>query len=317
LLRGALRFGHQVFATAGERGLSLGRQVAESLERAAIVPLSTRVAGVIRSPDGAVKLALRLHDDLEVETVVLSPLHGHSVCISTQAGCPVGCTFCASGIAGLGRNLSAGEIAEQVAHARRHAAVDRVVVMGMGEPTLNLENLLRALATIKNAAGIGERRVIISTIGIPGRIAQLTELAPRYTIALSLHSARDEVRRRLIPRHCHPVREILEATRAYVLRSTRACLIEITLLRGINDGAEEAEALIEALRGLKACVNLIPWNPVPGLPHAAPERESLEQMQGRLVKAGLHTTIRRSLGPTIDAACGQLARRITSPAFSG
>jgi 23S rRNA (adenine2503-C2)-methyltransferase len=272
---------------------------------------------VARAPDGAVKLALRLHDDLEVESVVLSPRHGHAVCLSTQAGCPVGCTFCASGIEGVGRNLTAGEIVEQVALARRYASVERVVVMGMGEPTLNLDHLVRALATIKNAGGIGARHVIISTIGIPSKIAQLAELEPRYTLALSLHSARDDVRRRLIPRHCHPVRDVLAATRAYVERTNRACIVEITVLRGINDGEDEVDALTEGLRGLRACVNLIPWNPVAGLPHEPPEAASLEMMRGRLRSAGLYTTIRRSLGPDIGAACGQLARRITSPASSG
>jgi 23S rRNA (adenine2503-C2)-methyltransferase len=189
--------------------------------------------------------------------------------------------------------------------------------MGMGEPMLNLESLLRALATLKTAAGIGDRRVIISTVGIPSRIAELAERDRHYTIALSLHSARDEVRRRLIPRHCHPAREVLAATRAYIERTRRAGLIEITVLRGINDDAREADALCEALRGFKACVNLIPWNPVAGLPYEPPERASLELMQSRLVAGGLHATIRRSLGPDIDAACGQLARRITSPASSG
>ncbi|MFO0982025.1 MAG: 23S rRNA (adenine(2503)-C(2))-methyltransferase RlmN [Planctomycetota bacterium] len=309
LWRGLFRFGADQFCTAGERGLSLGASTPRALAARGIVPLKSQVRAAEPSADGTIKLLVELEDGLAIETVVLRAKHGHGVCLSTQVGCAVGCVFCASGLRGVVRNLTACEIAEQVALARRYAPVDRLVIMGMGEPLLNLDQVLGALAIVKTAAGIGDRRVILSTIGVPARIDALAAMQRRWTLALSLHSARDQVRRRLIPASAHRAADVVAAARRYVERTGRACLIEIAVLRDINDSQDEAHALAELLAELKACVNLIPWNPVADLPFAAPEPIALERMRAILTEHGLHTTIRRSLGPDVAAACGQLVHR--------
>jgi len=267
--------------------------------------------------DRTEKLLLRLEDDERIECVLLRDEQGHrTACISTQVGCPVGCAFCATGLDGLRRNLTRGEIVEQLLHLARLLPEDErlthVVVMGMGEPLANLDALLPALgiASDTEGLGIGVRRITISTVGLPEGIRRLGELASPYHLAVSLHAADDRTRDRLVPinRH-HNIAAVLAAADDYFQRTGRRVTFEYVLLAGVNDRAEDARRLAALLAGRPALVNLIPLNPVEGLPFRAPSAEEVRRFAAQLERGGLNAQVRHRRGTKIDAACGQLRRR--------
>ncbi len=267
------------------------------------VPRS-RVAERHSSDDGTVRLLVDLGDD-RVETVVM-PVG--AVCVSTQIGCAVGCRFCASGLDGLARNLSATEIVEQLIHARRERRVDRVVYMGMGEPTHNLTAVLDAVARMHRDAHIGPRRQTLSTVGATRVFDRLGEADVQPCLALSLHTTCAEKRRELLPRAYHDdsIESLVDGADAYGQRMGMPVQYEWTLLDGINDGDDELERLIELLEGRAGYVNFILWNEVDGLPFARPSRERAIAMVRALRKRGVVATIRNSSGADARAACGQL-----------
>ncbi|MBI3910892.1 MAG: 23S rRNA (adenine(2503)-C(2))-methyltransferase RlmN [Armatimonadetes bacterium] len=272
------------------------------------------VARTQRSRDGTAKLLLELQDGQRVETVLLPYEDRTSVCISTQVGCPVGCTFCATATMGLIRNLDAGEIVEQVLAGREHApsrsgpSVTHVVVMGMGEPLLNYEPLVAAVRLLHDEMGLSYRHLTVSTAGyIPG-ILQLAEEGLPITLALSLHAPDDALRAELIPMaRRYPVQELMDAMQEYTRKTSRRVSLEYLLLADVNDTEPHARALARLLRGTITHVNLIPWNPVASFSQfQAPSSARVRRFRQVLERAGIAVTQRAERGQDIDAACGQL-----------
>jgi len=239
----------------------------------------------------------------------------HTLCISSQAGCAVGCPFCATGELGFTRDLETAEIVDQVRHAARRLALDgrrltNVVFMGMGEPLLNLDAVLGAVQALADPRrfGLGARHVTVSTSGVVPGIRRLTALGPQFTLAVSLHAARDALRDVLVPINRRwPVAEVVDAARGHAAATGRRISYEVTMIGGINDTDADADALVALLRGDHAHVNLIPMNPVAHTPWQASPMPVIERFARRLREAGISTTIRRNRGQEIGAACGQLA----------
>lgn len=290
---------------------NLRAQLAERLP-----PQSTALAKADLAADGTEKLLLELHDKDTVECVIIPDGERTTLCISTQVGCPVGCVFCASGMFGVRRNLSGGEIAEQVLIARSRLAADRrltnLVVMGMGEPMLNLDGLLPALERIHDPDGInlGARRITVSTSGYPKQMARFAEADPSYNLAVSLHAADDELRKELVPTATHSVTEIVAAADQYFGKKSREVTYEVVLLAGKNDRRIDANKMVEVLRGMPCTVNLIPWNPVDEIVDlhglARPTAARVDAFAATLRDGGLNVTVRRQRGADRSAACGQL-----------
>lgn len=294
-------------AEFGKQGLRLTAAEAQVLHDWLAAGLSTNVLEEVHAADGTVKLLLGLHDGKKVETVAM-PVG--ACCVSTQVGCAVGCRFCASGLFGVERHLSSDEIVEQIVHARRVMRIDRVVFMGMGEPSHNLDNVMAAVARIKDEVLISPRRQTFSTVGGVKPLERMRGYAVRPCLALSLHLADDARRRQLLPNaHKDPLRDIVAAADAYGRDVGTPVQIEWTLLSGINDGDRDVEQLCELLQGVRCFVNFIVYNPVDGLPFAAPARERIVEMVRTVKARGILATIRDSSGPDAQAACGQLRLR--------
>ena len=263
----------------------------------------------------------RLSDGALVESVLMHyPARGaqrerHTLCISSQAGCAVGCPFCATGELGFTRDLETAEIVDQVRHAARRLAGDgrrltNVVFMGMGEPLLNLDRVLAAVDALNDRTrfGLGARHITVSTSGVVPGIRRLTALGPQFTLAISLHAARDPLRDVLVPLNRRwPVAEVVAAARDHAAVTGRRITYEATMIGGINDTDEDARAMAELLRGDHAHVNLIPMNPVAHTPWTASPDPVIERFAATLRAAGVTATIRRNRGQEIGAACGQLA----------
>lgn len=305
------------FAASYDEMSNLPKGLRRRLEDAGIAPFALEVVERLQDPDdGTVKWLSRLEDGNTVETVLMRVPERTTVCLSTQVGCPVRCVFCASGRNGLVRNLTSGEIVDQVMLACRELGgrVDNIVVMGMGEPLLNLE----ALAPALERTAFGARHVTISTSGIvPGilRLAQLAEEAPQgaasrnWNLALSLHGVDDESRARIIPpHHRYPLEEIFQACRVHREKTGRMLTLEYALVRGQNDSLEAQRHLAEIAHDLRAKVNLIPCNPNASA-LAAPELRRCRQWLDGLCARGVQATLRHSRGQAILAACGQLRQQ--------
>ncbi|MBK8977461.1 MAG: 23S rRNA (adenine(2503)-C(2))-methyltransferase RlmN [Planctomycetes bacterium] len=301
------------------------RNVPRALRDALAAELPLRGSRVVESSpatDGTEKLLLQLADGESIETVIIPDGERLTLCVSSQVGCPVGCVFCASGLDGVRRNLTRGEIVEQVLHARDRLAarglgrpparLTNLVVMGLGEPLLNLASLGPALARIHapDGIGLGARRITVSTSGLPDRMLRFAELPHAYGLAVSLHAADDALRKELVPTARASVAEIVAAARTCFESHGREVTFEIVLLADVNDRTRDADALIAALRGFPCTVNLIPWNPVDriaGLARPRPER--VDAFAERLRLGGINVTVRRQRGADRDAACGQLRLR--------
>jgi 23S rRNA (adenine2503-C2)-methyltransferase len=311
------------------------RRRAESFEVMSDVPLAlrrqleaewtvfgTRVAFRGVSPDGTDKLLLECRDGRRIECVLMVEETRHTVCISTQVGCGMGCVFCASGLKGVERNLTAGEIVEQVLRLRNllppGETVTHIVVMGMGESLVNLDNLITALDRLCSAEeglSLGQRRVTISTVGLPEKIRKLAALDRQYHLAVSLHAPTEELRNELVPvNEKVGLSAVLEAADFYFRTTGRQVTYEYVLLHNINDRPRDALALTRLLQGRKSHVNLIPYNPVASLPYERPDPEAIRRFVATLRDRGVSVTVRKTKGRAIDAACGQLRRRVESEA---
>src|SRR5579883_494877 len=291
----------------------------------------TRVEQHHAARDGTHKLVLRLADDRMVECVLIQDEGRATACVSTQVGCGMGCVFCASGLNGVVRNLTAGEIVEQLVRLRnltdpdttnpeRASRLTHIVVMGMGEPLANLDNLLEALAVAgdKNGLGIGARHVTISTVGLPAKIRRLAETGKQYHLAVSLHAPNDELRTRIVPTNdTIGLDAILAAADEFFAKTGRQVTYEYVVLGGLNDRPEHARQLAGLLTGRKAHVNLIPWNDVEGLPYRRPADTDLQTLIDTLRKAGVSVKVRKRKGAEIDAACGQLRRKVEAESEVG
>ena len=270
----------------------------------------------LRSEDGeTVKFLWELPDRKRVESVLILSGERRTVCISCQVGCPARCAFCASGKEGLKRNLSPGEIVEQVLHIDRALSekgerVSHLVFMGMGEPMENYESLVKAIEIFHApyAFNISQRRITVSTVGVVEGIRRLSQEELKVNLALSLHAPNQHIRKKIIPyARKYPLEEVLIAMDEYAAATKRDITYEYTLLLGINDQIEQAEELSRLLRGKQCTVNLIPYNPVDGLRLQRPEKEGIEAFRAVLEDAGINTTWRYTKGKDIAAACGQLA----------
>ncbi len=265
--------------------------------------------------DGTEKLLVQLADGQQIECVLLRDGARRTICISTQVGCAMGCVFCASGLSGVARNLTAGEIVEQMLRLDRLMAANErlshIVVMGMGEPLANLDRLLPALeqASSPDGLGISPRRITISTVGLPDAIHRLADAKTRYNLAVSLHAPDDALRRALVKVSRNvPLAEILKAADRYFETSGRRLTFEYVLLAGINDQPDQARRLAALLRGRTALVNLIPYNPVAGLPYQTPSKAAVRRFVEVLERGEINVQVRERKGDKIDAACGQLRR---------
>lgn len=264
--------------------------------------------------DGTRKYLFGLSDGNMVESVWMRYKHGNSVCISSQVGCRMGCRFCASTLDGLERNLLPSEMLEQVYAITRHTGerVSNVVVMGTGEPMDNFENLLQfiTLLTDENGLHMSQRNITVSTCGIVPRMRQLADRQLQITLALSLHAATDEKRRKLMPiADRYSLHELMEICAYYFEKTGRRITFEYSLVRGVNDTQEDASQLGELIKGLNCHVNLIPVNPIKERDYVQSERRAVEAFKNKLEKNGINVTIRREMGRDIDGACGQLRRR--------
>jgi 23S rRNA (adenine2503-C2)-methyltransferase len=284
------------------------------------VPLGSTVTHHAVAADGTHKLVLRLADGQSIECVLIQEDQRRTACISTQVGCGMGCVFCASGLNGVARNLTAGEILEQLVRLRNLPAdqcLTHIVVMGMGEPLANLDHLIEALtaAGSKDGLDIGARHVTISTVGLPAKIRRLAELGKQYHLAVSLHAPNDALRDRIVPTNPKTgLAEILGAADYFFERTGRQVTYEYVLLGGINDSADQARELARLLQHRRAHINLIPFNNVPGLPYRRPTMEAQTEFIAQLRQAGLSVKVRKRKGSAIDAACGQLRRQLEATA---
>jgi 23S rRNA (adenine2503-C2)-methyltransferase len=291
------------------------------------MPLASKIAKHQAASDQTHKLLVELVDHKLVECVLIQDEGRRTACISTQVGCGMGCVFCASGLDGVDRNLMPAEILEQLLLLRNlpspptplpggegRNALERlthIVVMGMGEPLANLDNLLEALeiATSKDGLGIGARHITISTVGIPVKIRKLADLGKQYHLAVSLHAPNDELRSQIVPTNDKTgLMEILNAAEYFFEKTGRQVTYEYVLLGGVNDAASHARQLAALLKGRRAHVNLIPFNDVEGLPYRRPSTESLNTFTKVLQSGGISVKVRKRKGSQIDAACGQLRR---------
>jgi len=275
------------------------------------------------SRDGTLKIGFELHDKLLIEGVLIPAGQRFTACVSSQAGCPLGCIFCATGKLGFKRNLSAGEIFDQVAHLSKLASgitktpsgLSNVVYMGMGEPLLNFTNVSRSLFMLTSETGMGmsPQRITVSSVGIPKIIRQLAEEKPKYHFALSLHSADNGKRNRLVPLNLkYPLEEVADAMKYYYKLTGSRFTIEYILFRNVNDGPEDAKQLAVFCKNFPVKINLIEYNQVEntGLLRSSPDK--MRAFSEFLEKKNLVVNIRKSRGKDIDAACGQLAGRINS-----
>ncbi len=264
--------------------------------------------------DGTKKFLFELPDGNVVESVWMKYHHGNSVCISSQAGCRMGCKFCASTIGGLERNLTAAEMLDQIYAITLLTGerVSNVVVMGIGEPLDNYGNLIRFLRILTDEKGlnIGQRSITVSTCGLVPMMEKLAEENLQVTLALSLHAVTDEKRRELMPITLkYSIAELMEACRYYFEMTGRRITFEYALADGVNDGEEDAKGLIALIKPLNGHVNLIPINPVRERKFTASRKEAVRSFRERLEKGGIHVTVRREMGRDIDGACGQLRRK--------
>jgi 23S rRNA (adenine2503-C2)-methyltransferase len=270
---------------------------------------------VERVSDGGdtVKQLWKLHDGRAIESVLMRYRDRVTVCVSTQAGCAMGCGFCATGQAGFDRHLTTGEIVEQVIRASQRLSEDdegrvsNVVFMGMGEPLANYDNLWPAIERLQGDVGISARRITVSTIGIVPGIQRMAGERLPVNLAVSLHAANDELRSQLVPiNRRYSLEKLAAACRAYLTAKNRRLSFEWALIDGVNDRRTDVAELAAYARPLRAHVNLIPLNATPGWPTRGTSAEGVRAFRDRLVELGINATIRRNRGTDIDAACGQL-----------
>jgi len=279
------------------------------------LPLALTEVTAQTSADGETKKWLwRAVDGVQVETVLMNSADRATVCVSSQAGCAMGCTFCATGQAGFERHLDVGEIVEQVVRAQ-HATeqrVSHVVFMGMGEPLANVDTVCTALERLNDDLGISARHLTVSTVGVVPGMYRLAQHPLPVTLAVSLHAPDDTLRETLVPlNRRYPIAEVIDAARQYAAIKGRRVTFEYACIAGVNDSPHQADLLGHRLKGLRggAHVNLIPLNPTGAFAGEPPDRERINRFAANLAAAGVQVTVRRNRGVDIDAACGQLRAR--------
>jgi 23S rRNA (adenine2503-C2)-methyltransferase len=311
------------YAASFEELSDLPASLRDSLGSIAVLSQLVVEREVHDAPSRTTKTLFRMTDGALVESVLMgyedpNGRRRHTVCLSSQVGCALGCTFCATGLMGWSRNLTAAEMMEQVLYFARRLAQDgdhitNIVYMGMGEPFLNYDAVMQSvrLLTERNGFNLGARHITISTSGVVPAIAKFTAEDTQVGLAVSLHAASDDLRTQLVPLNKrYPVDELIEACRAYVRATNRRISLEYTMLAGVNDGPEQAADLAYLLRGMLCHINLIPWNHVDGLHFQPSSRSAILEFRDMLADYGFPVTVRDTRGSRITAACGQL-RTIT------
>ena len=273
-----------------------------------------KISRLLKSGDGTCKFLFELEDGNLIESVLMKYSYGYSACISSQAGCRMGCKFCASTGAGFVRNLSTGEMLGQIITMNREQGIriGHVVIMGVGEPLDNYDNVVTFLreAQAEDGLGIGFRHLALSTCGLVPNIYKLAEEQLPLTLAISLHAPNDELRSSLMPiNKAYPLAELMEACKAYIASGGRRITFEYAMIAGVNDSKEHAEELCRLIKGIQCHVNLIPMNDIPDSPFGRSTEEDMDVFKWILTKKGVEVTVRRELGRDINAACGQLRRK--------
>ncbi len=303
---------HEKRVTTFREMSTLSRKLRETLDDTFYINRLCAVRVLSSQKDGTVKYLYRLPDGEFVETVCMMYHHGRSLCISTQVGCRMGCAFCASTIAGFVRNLTPSEMLLQVYETCRNCGerIDRIVLMGIGEPLDNMENVLKFFHILSdpNGYGMSLRHVSLSTCGLVPEIRKLAQLHLGLTLSVSLHSAENARRSEIMPiNRRYPIAEVMDACRYYFQETGRRVTLEYAVIEGVNSAREDAETLAQLIHGMGCHVNLIPVNAVTERDFHA-TRQAAEKFQRWLIERGVNATIRRTLGDDISAACGQLRR---------
>ena len=293
---------------------NLPKDLRQKLAEIYTVPGVTILRKLVSAIDGTVKYLFQLDDGETVESVLMQYKHGWSQCLSTQVGCKMGCTFCATGMGGFIRNLSAAEMIGQIEAAQQDTGirVSSIVLMGMGEPLDNYEQVVRFLRMLGEEGGvhIGMRHISLSTCGVVPGIYRLMEEQIPLTLSISLHAPNDEIRSRSMPINRRwPMKELLCACRDYIDATGRRISFEYAMIDGVNDSDAHAAELADRLHGMLCHVNLIPVNAVKGTTQKRSSRERIRSFMDVLEKKGINVTVRRTLGADINASCGQLRRQ--------
>lgn len=297
-----------------EQMTNLPKDLRQRLAQTYSVPGVQIARKLVSAIDGTIKYLFQLDDGETVESVLMQYKHGWSQCLSTQVGCKMGCTFCATGMGGFIRNLSAAEMIGQIEAAQRDAGVrvSSIVLMGMGEPLDNYEQVVRFLRMLGEEGGvhIGMRHISLSTCGVVPGIYRLMEEQIPLTLSISLHAPNDDIRSRSMPVNRRwPIEELLQACRDYIDATGRRISFEYAMIDGVNDSDAHAAELADRLRGMLCHVNLIPVNAVEGKAQQRSSRERIRSFMDVLEKKGINATVRRTLGADINASCGQLRRQ--------
>ncbi len=297
-----------------EQMTNLPKDLRQTLVELYSVPGITILRKLVSAIDGTVKYLFQLDDGETIESVLMQYKHGWSQCLSTQVGCKMGCTFCATGLGGFIRNLSAAEMIAQIEAAQQDAGVrvSSIVLMGMGEPLDNYDQVVRFLRMLGEEGGvhIGMRHISLSTCGIVPAIYRLMEEQIPLTLSISLHAPNDEIRSRSMPVNRRwPMDELLRACRDYIAATGRRISFEYAMIDGVNDSDAHAAELADRLHGMLCHVNLIPVNAVAGKAQRRSTRERIRSFMEVLEKKGINATVRRTLGADINASCGQLRRQ--------
>ena len=309
---------HRRNATSFDEMTDLSIDLREELKKHFSV-YRTVVRSSHASPDGTTKHLVGLPDGDVIETVLIPEEDRRTVCVSTQVGCPVKCVFCASGLNGLKRNLSSGEIVEQVLHVKRampaEERLSNVVIMGIGEPLLNAANLVKALRTMKASwgMGIGYNRITLSTVGVLGQLPELVKQNVTPNLALSLHAPNDAIRAEVVPTMKNvKLTDLIKAAYEYKRATGKNVTFEYVLLEGVNDDKKHALELGKKIAGTKMKVNVIPFNRVDELGYRAPSAAAVDRFVAALGNCGVPVMVRKRKGDEVSAACGQLRARFAA-----
>lgn len=291
---------------------NLSKELRESLKQSSSIRSST-VNQVLRDPDGTIKLQIKLHDNLFIETVLLTDKNDRkTACVSCQAGCAMKCAFCQTGTLGLARNLTAGEIIEQFMYLEEEAGIlDNIVFMGMGEPMMNLAEIRKAIFILNSPEGrnLSTRRITLSTCGIIKGIYDLADNGPTIRLAVSLTCADEKLRQELMPiQKNNPLSELKKAIDYYAKKTGRRVTLEAALFHEKNTTNQSATQFINFAKDIDVNINLIPWNPINTLPFSEPTQDECKKFVTQLENAGLNVTLRTRRGRSIQGACGQLGK---------
>lgn len=305
---------HQKGVSSFDDMLNLPKELRKKLSELYYISVAIIEKKQVSCYDNTVKYLFKMYDDEFIESVLMNYHHGYTICISTQVGCKMGCTFCATGKSGFSRNLTASEMISQIQSAQKdnNIRISNIVLMGMGEPLDNYDNVIKFLSLVSNNNGlnIGMRHISISTCGIVPKIYELAELKLQVTLSISLHAPNNEIRNRTMPvNHKYSIDELIKACRYYAKSTGRRITFEYAMIDGVNDSDACANELSQLLKGILCHVNLIPVNNVNGSKFQKSKKKRLSEFSCILKDNGITSTIRRTLGSDIDASCGQLRRK--------